>query len=476
MKIIIFGTGKYYENRKAKLFQIIGNDRIVAFLDNKTETDVRFEKNHSVCNPARVNELHYDRIILMSSFWGEMKEQLLGYGVEDEKIISWERYYCEKMQGHFRLFTNNEMKTFYKKKVLFITHELAYGGASVAVAYAAMALQNRNYEVWIATPRIDEKYVKELINDGCNVAYVPSIPYMGNSERYFISCFDLIIANVFPMIKCSCDIAKTKPVLWWIHENSDAYDTAYKTSREKYPQYDNIDCMKGIRISAVSNIAKDNFEKFYPNRVNSILPFGIRDEYTDRTGKIQRKKEKMIFAIIGGVCERKGQIILIKALKLLSEEVRRQAEFWFIGEDNTGAYSTMVKEESKEFPEIKFRGKMARETLINSFGAIDCVLCTSLEETMSIAIVEGMMFQKICVTTDKTGIAEYIRNGENGYVCEEGNPKVLADTVKFVLYHKDQLETVKKQARETYLKHFTLDVFGERLEQEMMSTIQDFIE
>lgn len=470
MKLIIFGIGRFYERRKERLFESLGSNQIVAFIDNKIEEDTVFESNYMLCNPKKVKILEYDQIILMSYSFYEMKQQLMEYGVGPDKIILWEQYYGEKLQGHMKFFTSNSNKETCKKKILIVTHTLEYGGGSVAAAYASMALQQRGYTIWIATPVIDRQYVNELVDNGCNIAYIPCLPYMGEKEKTFISYFDMVLVNVFPMIKCACDIVKMKPTLWWIHENSNDYDTAYEIGQKKFPDYDNLDSMKKIHISAVSGIARDNFEIYYPKRIDSILPFGIPDEYNEDFSVKEHSNKKYVFAIIGPICERKGQIVLARALELFTDQERDQMECWLIGESNTGLYSDEVKRMTVQFPEIRIMGKMTRQELKQAFTHIDSVICTSLEETMSIAVVEGMMFEKLCITTNKTGIAEFIQNGENGFICEAGNVKALANTIRYILQNSEKLNSVKEKARETYEKYFTLDRFGERLEQELIDT------
>lgn len=103
---------------------------------------------------------------------------------------------------------------------------------------------------------------------------------------------------------------------------------------------------------------------------------------------------------------------------------------------------------------------------------IDVVVCAS-EETLSLTIVEGMMNSKICITTDNTGIAEYIEDGVNGFICKAGNADSLAEKMKYIIDHFNELDEVRKNARKTYEKFFTLDILGENLERELKLSEMD---
>jgi glycosyltransferase involved in cell wall biosynthesis len=330
---------------------------------------------------------------------------------------------------------------------------------------------SENNEVLLAAPYADLKFVREMQENGINILVYKSFPNIGKEERYLFEGFDIAIVNVFPMLPVAVQLSKFMPVLWWIHENSDAYDIPYADTKSRFPEYDDIEKMKQMRIMAVSDIARKNFEFYYPNRIDGIMTFGISDEFSIGTVS-NAKHEKTIFAVIGGICERKGQLLLVKSLEYLSQSDREQIEFWLIGACVHGIYYEEVKTISEKNPEIKILGVMDRNRLREASAAIDVILCPSLEETMSIAVVEGMMNRKVCVATDKTGISEYITDGVNGFVCEAGNAEALARVIERILHNKDKMESVKENARKTYERYFTMKSFTNRLNQALEDTIE----
>ena len=98
---------------------------------------------------------------------------------------------------------------------------------------------------------------------------------------------------------------------------------------------------------------------------------------------------------------------------------------------------------------------------------IDVIVCASLEETMSMPIIEGMMHGKICITTDMTGVAAYIDNGQNGFVVKAGDVDALAHCMMEVHQHMGELQSMREAARKTYEQNFTMEAFGNRLEAEL---------
>ena len=113
---------------------------------------------------------------------------------------------------------------------------------------------------------------------------------------------------------------------------------------------------------------------------------------------------------------------------------------------------------AKQNLKVKIKGLLTREEMYNIYSQIDVVVCTSKEETMSNAIVEGMMMKKVCITTENTGVASYIENGKSGFIVPVGDEKVLRNTIKWIIDNKDQIHKIGEKARIVYKKYFSMDV------------------
>ena len=84
------------------------------------------------------------------------------------------------------------------------------------------------------------------------------------------------------------------------------------------------------------------------------------------------------------------------------------------------------------------------------------------------------MHGKVCITTNATGIADYIKDGENGFVCEAGDAEALCEKMVYLLNHKEQCRRLGENARKTYEKFFSMGEFGKRLEQTLLETEQAY--
>ena len=93
MRIVIFGTGLYYKNRKQSLGE---NAEITAFLDNDLNRAGKILDGVEIMSPLKIKTLQYDKILLMSkeSNHSEMIQQLTDLGVGKDKIINYAELKC----------------------------------------------------------------------------------------------------------------------------------------------------------------------------------------------------------------------------------------------------------------------------------------------------------------------------------------------------------------------------------------------
>lgn len=456
LRIVIFGTGKFYQNRQDEIKAC--NVEIVAFIDNNLNLQGQYIDNILVSSPYCIQQLIFDKIILMSirTTAKEMRKQLIDLGIDEINIWSWERFNSEMARGKFYYYKNKKLNKKYKK-ILIITSILNYSGASLAAVYAAQRLQEQNFNVVLMAPKGEQKFIKEISSNKINVVICPAVPYLHEEEKLFIEQFDIVVVNVFPMILCAVECSYLKPTYWWLHESISVYEEFI----EEYAVTGEM--LNKVNILAVSDVAKKNFEKFYNVERVKVLPYGIPDNSCIMKNK--KKDEKIIFAIIGSFMKIKGHDILLKAVNNLTKTDRLKTEFWFIGGFNKESdYYIELQDIMQENSKIRFWGELNRKEMDEIYSYIDVVLNPSRQDACPIVVTEGMMHSKICVTTNVTGMAQYIEDGKNGFICNVEDVDSLCKKISWIISHKDELDEIRKNARLTYEKYFTMEKFGERLE------------
>ena len=464
MKIILFGLGNTYKKNR-RVVQSISDLKIVALTDNNNVFWRQKVDGILVIPPAEIKSVHFDNILIMSLYENEIFQQLVDLGVDEERIFTWDRFLAGQLSDSVKEFPEFSIEEGAKRKVLIISQKLDYDGGSLAVWNAAMAMKRYDIAVFIAVPGGNEKLINEIMHQEIAVVICPTLPYVFDEGKKWIGRFDVVMVNLFTMLESVYEISKFRPVLWWIHEAK----FIYQPILNKYSVCARKEQFLKVNICSVSRAAKGIFNQMFDDMCKNILMLGIPD-VASRTTQYIQSREKTVFAVIGTIYPVKAQHIFISAATNMVNG--QDAEFWIIGKSANKDYYQKVRDMLNSQTNIKFLGELTRKELYNIFHKIDVVVCTSPYESLPTVIIEAMMFGKVCITTENTGIADYIQDGVNGYVIPAENVMALSETMERIMDNRNRLDYIKASARKTYEKYFTLDVFGRNLKEVLIETEQ----
>jgi GT2 family glycosyltransferase/SAM-dependent methyltransferase len=153
-----------------------------------------------------------------------------------------------------------------------------------------------------------------------------------------------------------------------------------------------------------------------------------RADRTSARTQLGVSDEEVVFLILGTVCDRKGQLDLIHALKRLSSDAASQCRILIVG-DRPGPYSSRLHREVASLPAYQRN----RVTIVSETGesglyfkAADVFVCASRIESYPRVILEAMAAGLPIVSTPVFGISEQIRPGVNGLFYNPGDAQTLA--------------------------------------------------
>lgn len=90
-KIIVFGLGKMFKS----FMQIYDEQRvdIVAVCDNNPNSQSTFAKVYNRISPEQISSYEYDYVVITSSYYNEIKSQLIGLGINESRIMEYAGIY-----------------------------------------------------------------------------------------------------------------------------------------------------------------------------------------------------------------------------------------------------------------------------------------------------------------------------------------------------------------------------------------------
>lgn len=450
-RIILFGLGGKYQYEKSNNPTLFEGLNVVAFSDNNETLWHTTVEYSYVITPNEIVNTSYDRVVILSNYYEQISTQLVDLGVPQNKIIHWDEFIVENKHTYEIEKSNSKAQVF--QKALLISTTLDFNGGTLALVNAGEALKAEGYSVSICGPKAREEMVTYILSKGIDVLIAPAIQYPNDSEKEWIARFDKVIVNVFQMINTAYFISQFMPVTWWLHESGESYSDIYGIIMSINYKIDITKC-KNLRVYAVSNRAKAAFNEHFPSINVDVLPLGMDD--FQNVVLNENHKIKTV-AVIANLCPIKNQLLAIEAIRNIAD-----VRLLLIGDsDETGYGEKVIIAASANNIEI-LQGK-TRKDLLRLYRDIDIVLCSSLEETLSMTIIEGMMNKKICITSDATGIADYMTDGVDGYIFKSGDANDLKNKLEYVVSNWDKLDNVREAARKTYEDNFTLEKFGERI-------------
>ena len=129
----------------------------------------------------------------------------------------------------------------------------------------------------------------------------------------------------------------------------------------------------------------------------------------------------------------------------------------------------MLKEDLKKIAsdlnisdKIIFTGFIANDELPKYFLSADIVVIPSLSEGCPVVMEEAMACSSIVVTSDIEAFQSHIKNDINGYMVPVKNSDALAEKIIEVLENKNELNSIRENARKYALENFDWEIVKDR--------------
>jgi len=192
---------------------------------------------------------------------------------------------------------------------------------------------------------------------------------------------------------------------------------------------------------------------------------GIEDEYASR--KLVRN-EKPIILSMGLLSEEKGVMISLSAALILKEK-GFEYKWYFVG----GWHTKRFEKSTKAFvinnhlsKYIEFKKPVSGNEKWNLYRNAD-IFCFPTHysiEVMPIVIIEAMMMKKAIVSTKWRSINEMITNQKEGLLVKIKDPVAVAKAIEKLIEDTTLRDEIALAARNKYLRHYTLAIHQNRME------------
>jgi glycosyltransferase involved in cell wall biosynthesis len=207
---------------------------------------------------------------------------------------------------------------------------------------------------------------------------------------------------------------------------------------------------------------EDEFEKLYGKKDKvSVVPHGIVvDLYRNTDDEKLDGEVNILFS--GNLIKKKGILDLLYAFTKLSNEFKN-VHLYITGSGNLKEtiQNLILKKGIEE--KVHLLGFVPYERLKSLYKSADIFVSPSLEELMSIALLEAMTFKCAIVCSDVSA-QEVIEHGKNGLVFKAGDVEGLYSNLRDLLSNKNKIAMYRVAARATIINNFHYKIVARELD------------
>lgn len=349
------------------------------------------------------------------------------------------------------------------KNVLLISHEMSRTGAPVALQYMANQFKEEGVFVVVLSPK-DGPMAQEMLRD--DILVIIDETMLGN-DRWLkmASNFDLIVVCTVVLYSNILQLEKVNiPVIWWTHDGEMSFQLG---GNKLLP----LKISSNVFVYAGGNYAKKIMDKYRPLYGTKELLYCVPDRREELLNRekpsymIKNDDKKVVISNIGSIDKRKGQDILVVAIRKLSQDDIMKCLFVFVGKNNNEYVYKEVLKLKKDYPKnVLLIEEVSREEVQDIYKQSNVVVCTSRDDPMPVFLTESLMLSIPIICSDNTGTFSLIEDNVSGFSYHNNNVEELKNKLVYVIYNREKLDYIGKNGRFVYEKKFTKEAFKRQLD------------
>ncbi|GEM_PF-1519716 len=354
-------------------------------------------------------------------------------------------------------------------RVGFFTHNLNLEGAPLQFLEIAQGLQEREqiHPVWISPENGPLREQLEALGMDCqfippelsaNLAWDYETTIAGLTPWAAGLELDLLFANTV-LNFWSIELAQKLglPSLWLIHESEPPFEhlQSWGPEAQRAAPQQLEHC---YQVLFVSEATRNLYSSLLPQGNYSVVRNALDEQSLSSRFPLKRPAAReglqvgegeRLLLMVGTLCRRKGQAILLKALQEMDPEDLEPLQVILLGKMDPGYQTEFAQELEALPPELRDRIRVEAPCwdVGRYYAAADLFVCASLLESYPKVILEAMYAGLPILTTPVFGISEQVRDGVSARCFPPGDAQALARELQTLLRNPEQAQGLADQAR-----------------------------
>lgn len=372
-------------------------------------------------------------------------------------------------------------------RILMLSWEyppVSHGGLARHVQDLSEALVRKGIEVFVVTQGSAELPADEIIN-GVRVLRTIPVAVTANNfvedilqlnfqllERALVLFRELdnnldIIHGHDWLVFWASKVLKhsfTTPLIYTIHATEFGRNQGIYNDMQRYINdlewYASFEAWKLIVCSQYMNNEVRNLFQV-PEDKAVVIGNGVNEEnYRGDSSPAYRdfyaSPDEDIVFYVGRIVREKGIQVLIQAIPEILK-TNPKTKFVIAGK---GPYLDNLRSLAEYLgvaERVYFTGFISDRERNNLYRIADVAVFPSLYEPFGIVALEAMVTRTPVIVSEVGGLAEFVRDGENGLTVKPNDPQQLAEKIRFLLNNKDRAREMASRAYEIVKRDFTWD-------------------
>lgn len=337
-------------------------------------------------------------------------------------------------------------------KVLVITPDFTLNGANIALLELMSIWKRLNYEIHCIGHEKGD--LSNAFDEFSLCKIFSSVPTDEKTKAELKSGYNFVFLNSSSVHHYAMIFQNTKtPVYWWFHEGPEQLSTPP-------PFFSHPGLLSSnFRFLSVTPKVKRGLKDLFGIE-SKIMEEPIKDcfENTDFDEDI------ITFFIPAAYSYIKGQDILLKTINKIPPALIRKCRFIFSGYqlESQREYYEIIRRTAEKIECVEFLDTLPRSEVYELYKKSTAVIAPSRIDSANATIIEGLMFEKICILSDGCGISEYLQDCVNAFIFPNENEDELLKRILLVIAEHQNLSGLKTSGRNVYEKVFMPQVVLEK--------------
>ena len=333
-------------------------------------------------------------------------------------------------------------------RILVITPDFELTGANVALLELLGILTDKGINVRIIGAE-DGEYREKFERIGCSI-YIR--PYVTGEyqDDWLYDEYDFVLLNSSSVHYYALLFQNTSMRVFWLFHES------YEQLSVSQINFVHLGLLSSnFTFLAVSDKVKRSLNKLYGVK-STILHIPVAD-VSDCKYSYSVNKGRVKFFIPGAYTVIKGQDILLKAITSLPQKYYDISEYIFAGYSipSQEEYIDRINKIAALMPNVKIYPALSRDRVYELYRECDCVVAPSRTDSLPTTIIEALMFSKVCIVSDGTGMSDYIADCENGFIFHNEDSDELCRILMAVIDNITELSPIAMAGRKIYEDRFS---------------------